>query len=169
MINDYDLVLGTSQERSDLKNVVVCSPRKPIIVLLFLTASSIFVSSYRIPNNKPYLIGTEIQNIENIFSNSAIESGGKFSKLCQAWMTEHLKCSAALLVSSGTSALDMIAILLDLQPGDEVIMPSFTFVSTANAFVLRGAIPVFVDIRGLFLILFKISLFDSHIFMFCFC
>lgn len=101
-----------------------------------------------IPNNKPYLIGTEIKNIQELFSVSSVESGGKFTKLCQSWLTEHLKCSAALLVSSGTAALDMIGILLELQAGDEVIIPSFTFVSTANAFVLRGAIPVFVDVRG---------------------
>ncbi len=63
------------------------------------------------------------------------------------WIEQHTGCNKALLTHSCTAALEMAAILLDLQPGDEVIMPSYTFVSTANAFVLRGAVPVFVDIR----------------------
>lgn len=83
---------------------------------------------------------------------TAIASGktcgdGPFSKRCQAWLQEQLCCHTALLTHSCTAALEMAAILADIQPGDEIIMPSFTFVSTANAFVLRGAVPVFVDIR----------------------
>ncbi|PJF38791.1 MAG: dTDP-4-amino-4,6-dideoxygalactose transaminase, partial [Phototrophicales bacterium] len=66
---------------------------------------------------------------------------------CQAWLEEYVGCAKALLTHSCTAALEMAALLLDLRPGDEIIMPSYTFVSTANAFVLRGAVPVFVDIR----------------------
>src|SRR5690606_24368269 len=70
-----------------------------------------------------------------------------FTKQCHAWLEEQIGCRKALLTHSCTAALEMSALLLDLRPGDEVIMPSFTFVSTANAFVLRGAVPVFVDVR----------------------
>src|SRR5205823_10905215 len=72
---------------------------------------------------------------------------GPFTKRCQEWLERATGSRKALLTHSGTGALEMAAILADLQPGDEVIMPSFTFVSTANAFVLRGGVPVFVDIR----------------------
>src|SRR5205823_6057344 len=73
---------------------------------------------------------------------------GPFTKRCQEWLERATGSRKALLTHSGTGALEMAAILADLQPGDEVIMPSFTFVSTANAFVLRGGVPVFVDIRS---------------------
>jgi dTDP-4-amino-4,6-dideoxygalactose transaminase len=76
-----------------------------------------------------------------------LSGNGPFTKKCQAWFEEHLNCPKAFLTTSCTAALEMAAILLDIQPGDEVIMPSYTFVSTANAFVLRGGVPVFVDIR----------------------
>src|SRR5262245_61535358 len=72
---------------------------------------------------------------------------GPFSKRCHAWLERATGCRRALLTHSGTGALEMAAILAGIAPGDEVIMPSFTFVSTANAFVLRGGVPVFVDIR----------------------
>jgi len=72
---------------------------------------------------------------------------GQFSTRCHTWLEKQLNCQKALLTPSGTAALEMAAILAGIQPGDEVIMPSFTFVSTANAFVLRGGVPVFVDIR----------------------
>jgi len=100
-----------------------------------------------IPYNKPLFIGTEEKYVlESIHSNS-ISGNGKFTKKCQQWFENKLGCSKALLTPSCTHALEMAALLLDIKPGDEIIMPSFTFVSTANAFVLRGAKIVFVDIR----------------------
>ncbi|WP_210308036.1 aminotransferase class I/II-fold pyridoxal phosphate-dependent enzyme [Mesorhizobium huakuii] len=72
---------------------------------------------------------------------------GTFTKRCHAWIEEHVGCAKALLTHSCTAALEMSALLLDIVPGDEIIMPSYTFTSTANAFVLRGGVPVFVDIR----------------------
>ncbi|MEY4769146.1 MAG: dTDP-4-amino-4,6-dideoxygalactose transaminase, partial [Pseudomonadota bacterium] len=77
-----------------------------------------------------------------------LSGDGFYTKQCHHWLENHLKTNKALLTHSCTAALEMAAILIDLQPGDEVIMPSYTFVSTANAFVLRGAIPVFIDIRS---------------------
>src|SRR5262245_31977957 len=76
-----------------------------------------------------------------------LSGDGPFSKRCHAWLERATGCRRALLTHSGTGALEMAAILAGIAPGDEVIMPSFTFVSTANAFVLRGGVPVFVDIR----------------------
>jgi dTDP-4-amino-4,6-dideoxygalactose transaminase len=80
-------------------------------------------------------------------ANGHISGDGEFTKNCQNWLKKHVGCQNALITHSCTAALEMAAILADIQPGDEVIMPSYTFVSTANAFVLRGAVPVFVDIR----------------------
>lgn len=100
-----------------------------------------------IPFNKPYLTGKEILNISNAHLNGQLAGDGIYTKKCQAWIEEQTGCRKALLTHSCTAALEMAAILADLQPGDEVIMPSYTFVSTANAFVLRGAVPVFVDIH----------------------
>src|SRR5258706_15505948 len=76
-----------------------------------------------------------------------LSGDGPFTKRCQAWLERTVGCRKALLTHSGTGALEMAAILAGIGPGDEVIMPSFTFVSTANAFVLRGGVPVFVDVR----------------------
>jgi len=102
-----------------------------------------------IPFNKPYIIGNELNNISQaITDNLQISGGGKFTRECQQWLGEKLSCRKSLLTHSCTAALEMAAILLDIQPGDEIIMPSFTFVSTANAFVLRGGVPVFIDIRS---------------------
>ncbi len=101
-----------------------------------------------IPFNKPFIVGKELYNISYaVLKNAWLSGDGEFSKKCHAWLVENLQCKAALLTNSCTSALEMAALLFDVGPGDEVIMPSFTFVSTANAFVLRGATPVFVDIR----------------------
>jgi dTDP-4-amino-4,6-dideoxygalactose transaminase len=98
--------------------------------------------------NRPFIVGKELYYISQAVMVEAHLSGdGPFTKRCQAWLEETLGCAKAFLTHSCTGALEMAAILCDIQPGDEVIMPSFTFVSTANAFVLRGAIPVFVDIR----------------------
>lgn len=101
-----------------------------------------------IPFNKPYMTGQELTNIARAHANGHLSGDGPFTKQCHAWLNEHTGAQASLLTHSCTAALEMAAILLDLKAGDEVIMPSYTFVSTANAFVLRGAVPVFVDIRA---------------------
>ena len=100
-----------------------------------------------IPFNKPPFIGKEKEYIDKAIENHKICGDGEFSKKCHAWLEEKTGAARALLVTSGSTALDMAAILADVGPGDEVILPSFTFVSTANAFVLRGADLVYVDIR----------------------
>lgn len=101
-----------------------------------------------IPFNKPFISGNELENIyQAVMTHSHISGDGVFTRLCQNWLEETLGTKRALLTHSCTAALEMAAILCGIEPGDEVIMPSFTFVSTANAFVLRGARPVFVDIR----------------------
>ena len=97
--------------------------------------------------NKPYMTGRELWLISQAHANGHLSGDGQFTRQCHAWLEARTGCRKALLTHSCTAALEMAALLLDLQPGDEVIMPSFTFVSTANAFVLRGAVPVFVDIR----------------------
>lgn len=100
-----------------------------------------------IPFNKPTFIGKEIEYIKHAILEGKISGDGKFSKLCQQWFEDHFICKKTLLVPSCTHGLELAAILMDIKEGDEVIMPSYTFVSTANAFVLRGAKIVFVDIR----------------------
>ena len=100
-----------------------------------------------IPFNKPPLTGNEEKYLLESIKSSKISGDGKFTKKCHQWFEEKLQCKKALLTTSCTHALEMTAILLDIKNGDEVIMPSYTFVSTANAFVLRGAKIVFVDIR----------------------
>lgn len=101
-----------------------------------------------IPFNKPYMTGQELVNITHAHANGHLSGDGPFTKQCHAWLNERTGAQASLLTHSCTAALEMAALLLDLVPGDEVIMPSYTFVSTSNAFVLRGAVPVFVDIRA---------------------
>jgi len=100
-----------------------------------------------IPFNKPPYTGNEDQYVMAAMRSSKISGDGQYTHLCQEWFEKHTGCKKALLTPSCTQALEMAAILLDIQSGDEVIMPSYTFVSTANAFVLRGAKIVFVDIR----------------------
>ncbi len=100
-----------------------------------------------IPFNKPYMTGREAEYILQAHANGHLSGDGPFTKLCNKWIESNTLAARALLTHSCTAALEMCAMLLDLSLGDEVIMPSFTFVSTANAFALRGAIPVFVDIR----------------------
>lgn len=100
-----------------------------------------------IPFNKPFIIGRELSLIADAVAQGHLSGDGAYTKLCHRWFEEKLGCRKALLTHSCTGALEMAAILCDIQPGDEVILPSYTFVSTANAFVLRGAVPVFVDIR----------------------
>jgi dTDP-4-amino-4,6-dideoxygalactose transaminase len=101
-----------------------------------------------IPFNKPFIIGRELALIADAVARGHLSGDGYYTKLCHRWFEERLNCHKALLTHSCTAALEMAAILCDIQPGDEVILPSYTFVSTANAFVLRGAVPVFVDIRS---------------------
>lgn len=96
--------------------------------------------------NKPYSSITEIKNIIHSIDSGKISGDGYFTKLCNEWFLREIN-SKILLTHSCTAALEMMALMIDLREGDEIIMPSYTFVSTANAFVLRGAKPVFVDIR----------------------
>jgi dTDP-4-amino-4,6-dideoxygalactose transaminase len=100
-----------------------------------------------IPFNKPYLTGRELDYIRQAHEAHHLSGDGAFTKRCSAWLARATGCHQALLTHSCTAALEMAAILAEIKPGDEVIMPSFTFVSTANAFVLRGGVPVFVDSR----------------------
>jgi dTDP-4-amino-4,6-dideoxygalactose transaminase len=101
-----------------------------------------------IPFNKPYMTGRELWYIAQAHTNGHLAGDGMFTKKCHAWLEARTGAHKALLTHSCTAALDMAAMLANIEPGDEVIMPSYTFVSTANAFVLRGGIPVFVDIRS---------------------
>jgi dTDP-4-amino-4,6-dideoxygalactose transaminase len=101
----------------------------------------------RIPFNWPYMTGKELHYIAEAHFNGCLAGDGPFTKRCHGWIEKRSCCNKALLTHSCTAALEMAALLLDIQPGDEIIMPSYTFVSTANAFVLRGGVPVFVDIR----------------------
>ena len=98
--------------------------------------------------NVPPYVGTELKYVaEAVEKNHKICGDGPFTKRCNAWLEEKTGTSKALLTTSCTHATEMAALLADIKEGDEVIMPSYTFVSTADAFVLRGAVPVFVDIR----------------------
>lgn len=98
-----------------------------------------------IPFNRPFLTGKELENIQQVLENRKISGDGEFTKKCQALFENKLGMRKTLLTTSCTDALEMSAILLNIQPGDEVILPSYTFVSTANAFALRGATLVFAD------------------------
>jgi len=100
-----------------------------------------------IPFNWPHMTGKELVYIAEAHLNGSLAGDGPFTKRCHSWLEELTGCNKVLLTHSCTAALEMAALLIDIQPGDEIIMPSYTFVSTANAFVLRGGIPVFVDIR----------------------
>ena len=100
-----------------------------------------------IPFNKPYMTGKELWNIAQAHAKGHLAGDGSFTKLCNQWIEQRTGSNKALLTHSCTAGLEMAALLAEVGPGDEVIMPSYTFVSTANAFVLRGAVPVFVDIR----------------------
>ncbi len=98
------------------------------------------------PFNKPIMTGNELNYIKEAYNDGKFSGDGKFTERCHEWLEQNLNVKKVLLTHSCTAALEMTALLLELKPGDEVIMPSYTFVSTANAFVLRGAKPVFVDI-----------------------
>src|SRR3954464_2970012 len=101
----------------------------------------------KIPFNQPNAVGAELANIADALARGHLSGDGYYTKRCHQWLEQRLGCKRALLTHSCTGALDMAAILCDLKPGDEVIMPSYTFVSTANAFAMRGAVPVFIDVR----------------------
>jgi len=96
--------------------------------------------------NLPKTVGNELKNIKQLNSLNQFSSNGFFTKKCEEWLVKNINCKEALLVHSCTAALEMCALLLNIKKDDEIIMPSYTFVSTANAFVLRGGTPVFVDI-----------------------
>ena len=100
-----------------------------------------------VPFNWPHMTGKELHYIAEAHLNGCLAGDGPFTKRCHGWLEQKSGCCKALLTHSCTAALEMAALLLDIQPGDEIIMPSYTFVSTANAFVLRGGVPVFIDIR----------------------
>ena len=100
-----------------------------------------------IPFNAPPIVGTEIEYMQSAMNSGKLCGDGGFTRRCQQWMEQRFGSKKVLLTPSCTASLEMAALLIDLQPGDEVIMPSYTFVSTANAFVLRGARIVFVDVR----------------------
>jgi len=101
----------------------------------------------KIPFNVPYMTHKELDYIAEAHENKQLSGDGLFTRRCHTWLEENHAHSKALLTHSCTAALEMTALLLDIKPGDEIIMPSYTFVSTANAFVLQGGVPVFVDIR----------------------
>jgi dTDP-4-amino-4,6-dideoxygalactose transaminase len=101
----------------------------------------------RVDFNKPALMGSEMEYIQEAITCRHISGDGAFTRRCQDYLQQALGVPRALLATNCTHALEMAALLLDIQPGDEVIVPSFTFVSTINAFVLRGAKPIFIDIR----------------------
>lgn len=104
--------------------------------------------SQTIPFNKPYMTGKELFHIAEAHFNGMLAGDGIFTKRCHQWLEHKTGTKKALLTHSCTAALEMAALLAEIQPGDEVILPSYTFVSTANAFVLRGGVPVFVDVRA---------------------
>lgn len=103
---------------------------------------------FKIPFNKPHLTHREMDYISHAYSLGQLSGDGFYTKKCHEWLEKNMRVKKALLTNSGSSALDIMAMLIEIQPGDEVIMPSFNFTSTANAVVLRGGIPVFVDIRS---------------------
>lgn len=111
------------------------------------SAEGSFEASYRIPFNRATLTGAELQYITEAVTRMHLAGDGHFTRLCSQFLERELSTPKALLTPSCTHALEMCALLLDLTPGDEVIVPSFAFVSTVNAFVLRGATPVFADVR----------------------
>lgn len=100
-----------------------------------------------IPFNRPFMVGAELEYVREAHARQQLAGDGQFTARCSRWLENLVGCQAALLTHSCTAALEMTALLAGVGPGDEVIMPSYTFVSTANAFAIRGATPVFVDVR----------------------
>lgn len=105
------------------------------------------MENFKIPFNKPFIIGKELSNIQKAVDSGHLAGDGIFTEKCKKWMEQKFNAFKVMLTDSCSSALEMSAILCDITPGDEVILPSYTFVSTANAFVLRGARLRFIDIR----------------------
>ncbi len=105
------------------------------------------MSAPHLPFNRPFAVGRELEYIRQAIEGAHLSGDGPFTRRCQAWLEARVGSARALLTHSCTAALEMMAFLAEVEPGDEIIMPSFTFVSTANAFVLRGGVPVFVDVR----------------------
>jgi dTDP-4-amino-4,6-dideoxygalactose transaminase len=105
-------------------------------------------AAFIIPFNKPFMAGEELAYISQVCSGGCLAGNGDFTQRCSRWLEQEFDAKKVLLTTSCTAALEMAAILADIRPGDEVIMPAFTFVSTANAFLLRGAVIKFVDIRS---------------------
>jgi dTDP-4-amino-4,6-dideoxygalactose transaminase len=103
-------------------------------------------STHTVPFNKPYVTGSELEYIQEAIANAHLAGNGRFTRRCTDHLRDELGCAAVLLTHSCTAALEMSALLAEVGPGDEVILPSFTFTTTATAFVMRGATPVFVDI-----------------------
>jgi len=102
---------------------------------------------FPIPFNRPSLAGRELEHLQKAVAAGHISGDGEYARKCAGFLSKRCGAGAVMLTPSCTAALEMTALLLDLRPGDEVVMPSFTFVSTANAYALRGAVPVFADIR----------------------
>ncbi len=111
------------------------------------TQPPLIASQFPIPFNRPSFLGREKEYMAQALEGGHISGDGPFSKACHSFFESQLGVAKALITTSCTHALEMTALLLDIQPGDEVILPAYTFVSTANAFVLRGARPVFIDVR----------------------
>lgn len=105
------------------------------------------MSAYDVPFNLPFVTGNEFEYLRQAVEAGETAGGGPFARRCEGWLEEAFACPRAMLTPSGTAALELAALLARVGPGDEVLMPSFTFSSTANAFALRGAVPVFVDVR----------------------
>ncbi len=105
------------------------------------------MAEIKVDFNRPVVVGREFEYMKQALANGHISGDGPFTKKCHAFLEKEFGVAKALLTTSCTHALEMSAMLLDLQPGDEIILPDFTFVSTVNAFVLRGARPVFLDVR----------------------
>ncbi|EHL01385.1 putative Lipopolysaccharide biosynthesis protein rffA [Glarea lozoyensis 74030] len=100
----------------------------------------------KIPFNRPTFIGGEVDNVIDATKRGSLGGNGHYTKKCQQWITQHMGGGRTFLTTSCTSALEMAAILMDIKYGDEVIVPSYTYVSTINAFLLRGATLVYVDV-----------------------
>ena len=139
------MIFDTGGFRDSLQRLECVVPASASVLNCLNHAAS---GSRVIPFNKPHMTGRELYYIAQAHFNQMLAGDGPFTKRCHAWLELNTGCRRALLTNSCTAALELSALLLDIQPGDEVILPSYTFVSTANAFVLRGAVPVFVDVRG---------------------
>jgi dTDP-4-amino-4,6-dideoxygalactose transaminase len=136
----------TSQDRLPPRNLSAM-PEPGGIGATGMVRTASFAQQDSIPFNRPFMVGTELDHLRQAHANLQLAGDGAFTALCSRWLERQLGCHVALLTHSCTAALEMAALLLDIGPGDEIVMPSYTFVSTANAFVLRGGVPVFVDIR----------------------